>query len=307
MSTSMQLKGIYAERPALFQIFLLFLLILAGSIISSIIIMGFFYFMNGLSADITGDPNWMRLFQLFNSVGTFLFPSLGIAWMCSHHPRNYLSVGKLPGGSVLWLTFLTMILFAPFINFTAVLNKEMALPEFMAPVENWMKAQEETAERLTLLLLSGNGFFTLLANLIVIAVTAAVTEEFLFRGTLERIIGKWTSNHHIVIWVAAIIFSAIHMQFYGFIPRMLLGAYFGYLLYWSKNIWLPIFAHFCNNAFAVLSMSDENLKNNEFITGDISTEYLLPLGIISLVTLFVFYLCVQKLRRKITDSSGKNG
>lgn len=307
MSISMQLKGIYAERPALFQLFLLLLLILAGSILSSILIIGSFYLINGLSADISTSPNWMRLVQLVNSVGTFLLPSLGVAWLCSKRPREYLSVGNLPDGSVLWLTFLTMILFAPFINFTAVLNKEMVLPEFMGPVENWMKAQEETAERLTLLLLSGQGIFTLLANLTVIAVTAAITEEFLFRGTLERIIGKWTSNHHTVIWIAALIFSAIHMQFYGFLPRVLLGAYFGYLLYWSKNIWLPIFAHFCNNAFAVLSMSDENLKNNEFITGDISTEYLLPLGIISLITLFIFYLCVHKLRRKITDSSGKNG
>lgn len=297
----MQLKGIYAERPALFQLFLLLFLILGGSIFSSLVMMGTFYVVHGLSADITDYPDWLRFLQFISSVCTFLLPSLLLARLCSKTPRRYLWAGSLPGGSVVWLTFLTMLLLAPFINFTAVLNKEMILPEFMAPVENWMKEQEETTERLTLLLLADHGILTLLANLLVIGVTAAVTEEFLFRGALQRIIGKWTANRHVVIWSAAIVFSAFHLQFYGFVPRLLLGAYFGYLLYWSKNIWLPVFAHFANNAFAVISMSDETLKNNEFISGDISTDDLLPLGLISLFTLFLFYLGVRKLRQKLVQ------
>ena len=160
-----------------------------------------------------------------------------------------------------------------------------------------MKAQEALAEQLTNLLLSGDGLMNLLANLLVVAVMAGITEEFLFRGALQRIIGKWTSNHHIVIWTAAIIFSAFHMQFYGFLPRVLLGAYFGYLLYWSRNIWIPVFAHFVNNAFAVISMSDDRLKENEFITGDISDTYLLPYSALAIVTLLLFYLCTQQIRK----------
>ena len=91
-------------------------------------------------------------------------------------------------------------------------------------------------------------------------------------------IGKWTSNPHTIIWIAAILFSAFHLQFYGFLPRMILGAYFGYLLYWSKSIWIPVFAHFVNNAFAVIGMSDSRLKDNEFVTGDIPAEHLLTLS-----------------------------
>lgn len=297
----MQLKGIYAERPALFQLFLLLFLILGGSIFSSLLMMGPFYIVHGLSAAIADYPDWLRLVQFGSSAGTFLLPSLALAWLCSKHPRGYLWIGNMPDGSILGLTLLTMLLFIPFINFTAVLNKEMILPEFMAPFENWMKAQEEPAEQLAMLLLSGNGILTLIANLLVIGVTAAVTEEFLFRGALQRIIGKWTANRHIVIWSAAVVFSAFHLQFYGFVPRMLLGAYFGYLLYWSKNIWLPVFAHFTNNTFAVISMSDEHLKNNEFISGDIPAEDLFPLGIVSVLTLFLFYLGVRKLRQKLVQ------
>ena len=76
----------------------------------------------------------------------------------------------------------------------------MELPSFMEPIENWMRLQEETAEQLTLKLLAGRGIITLFFNLIVIAVAAGITEEFLFRGALQRIIGKWTYNHHIIIW-----------------------------------------------------------------------------------------------------------
>ena len=95
----------------------------------------------------------------------------------------------------------------------------------------------------------------------------------------------------------AILFSAFHLQFYGFLPRMLLGAYFGYLLYWSRNIWIPVFAHFVNNAFAVISMSDIHLRENEFITGDISNANLLPYSALAVVTLVLFFLCTRHIRR----------
>ena len=173
----------------------------------------------------------------------------------------------------------------------------MELPSFMEPVENWMRAQEKTAEELTLMLLAGKGIVTLLFNLLVIALAAGITEEFLFRGAVQRVIGGWTRNHHIIIWSAAILFSAFHMQFFGFLPRMLLGAYFGYLLYWGRNIWIPVFAHFTNNAFAVISMSDAKLKDNEFITGDISAQNLLPYTVIAIISLFLFYACAKKIKQ----------
>ena len=232
----MFLKGIYAGKPAIFQLIVLLLLILAGAVFSSLIAMGLFYMIYGLHADITLYPDMMRLLQLISALGTFLFPALALAWLCSSHPKEYLSIGKMPKGRILLLTLLSIFLLTPSISLTGILNKQMELPSFMEPIENWMRAQEETAEQLTLRLLAGEGIITLFFNLIVIAVTAGVTEEFLFRGALQRVIGKWTRNHHIIIWSAAILFSAFHMQFFGFLPRMLLGAYFGYLLYWTRNI-----------------------------------------------------------------------
>ena len=292
----MFLKGIYAGKPAIFQLILLLLLILAGAVFSSLFAMGLFYLSYGLHTDITQYPDMMRLLQLISAIGTFLFPALALAWLCSSNPKEYLSIGKMPKGHILLLTFLYVFLLTPSISLTGLLNKQMELPSFMEPIESWMRSQEETTEQLTLKLLAGGGIITLFFNLIVIAVAAGVTEEFLFRGALQRIIGNWTHNHHIIIWSAAIIFSAFHMQFFGFLPRMLLGAYFGYLLYWTRNIWIPVFAHFVNNAFAVIAMSDTQLKDNEFITGDISTQNLLPYTIVAIVALFFFVCCCKKLK-----------
>lgn len=292
----MFLKGIYAGKPAIFQLILLLLLILAGAVFSSLFAMGLFYLSYGLHTDITQYPDMMRLLQLISAIGTFLFPALALAWLCSSNPKEYLSIGKMPKGHILLLTFLCVFLLTPSISLTGLPNKQMELPSFMEPIESWMRSQEETTEQLTLKLLAGGGIITLFFNLIVIAVAAGVTEEFLFRGALQRIIGNLTHNHHIIIWSAAIIFSAFHMQFFGFLPRMLLGAYFGYLLYWTRNIWIPVFAHFVNNAFAVIAMSDTQLKDNEFITGDISTQNLLPYTIVAIVALFFFVCCCKKLK-----------
>lgn len=305
MSIRMYLKGIYADRSALFQLFTLLTFVLAGAIFSSLLSMSILFLSYGFSANMMEHPDIMRIVQFLSAIGTFLFPALGVAYLSSKHPKEFLYIGRIPGGATLWLTFICMFLLSPTISLTGLLNKQMELPACMAPIENWMREQENTAEKLTLVLLSGNSFVTLLFNLIVIAVTAGITEEFLFRGALQRIIGKWTTNHHLVIWSAAFLFSAFHMQFFGFLPRMLLGAFFGYLLYWSKNIWIPVFAHFLNNAFAVISMSDAELKDNEFITGDISTQHLLPYSIAAAVTFCFFYICSKKLRTMLKDVASK--
>jgi membrane protease YdiL (CAAX protease family) len=175
----------------------------------------------------------------------------------------------------------------------------MILPDFLAPVETWMKEKEESATRLTELFLSENNLLSLLANLLVIAATAAIGEEMFFRGALQRIIGKWSKNPHLIIWSVAILFSAFHLQFYGFLPRMLLGAFFGYLVYWSKNIWLPIFAHFMNNALAVITLSNTELKENHYMTGDLSQQEIIPYTIVAILFLGLFVMVVKKLRQRL--------
>ena len=129
------------------------------------------------------------------------------------------------------------------------------------------------------------------------ALCPAITEEFFFRGALQRLIGKWNPNPHFVIWNAAILFSAFHLQFYGFIPRMLLGAYLGYLLLWTRSIWIPICAHFINNATAVIGMSDKNLRESALVTGEIPTDQIFQYGIAAAISLILFIFLNQYLKK----------
>ncbi|MFT4777726.1 MAG: membrane protease YdiL (CAAX protease family) [Flavobacteriales bacterium] len=119
-------------------------------------------------------------------------------------------------------------------------------------LEETFKPTEELAEQITVTMLQMDGPLELIVILILVAVLPAICEEFAFRGVLQAQLAKSFGNVHLGIWVSAFIFSAIHFQFYGFIPRMLLGAFFGYLLIHSGSIWTSVVAHFFNNALAVM-------------------------------------------------------
>jgi hypothetical protein len=146
-----------------------------------------------------------------------------------------------------------MITATPFIEWSVMINEGMKLPPFLQGLENWMRLKEEELAELTKNILVMKSIIALLINLLIIAVIPALGEEFTFRGCVQKIFTLWTKNYHIGIWIAAIIFSTIHFQFYGFLPRMLLGALFGYIFVWSGSIWAPVAAHFYNNASAVIA------------------------------------------------------
>lgn len=131
-------------------------------------------------------------------------------------------------------------------------NKNIQFPESLKALENWMQKSEEAAADLTKFLTVFNSLTRFMVGLIVVAIAAGASEELLFRGVLQNILYKTWNNPHVAIWVAAFWFSFIHFQFYGFVPRMLLGAMFGYIYYWTKNLWLSMFAHFVNNGFTLL-------------------------------------------------------
>ncbi len=92
----------------------------------------------------------------------------------------------------------------------------------------------------------------LFVNLIVIALVAAVAEEVLFRGLIQKMVLEKTQNPHVAVWITAIVFSGIHFQFSGFFPRLFLGVLFGYIFFWSKSLWYPIIAHFLHNGITVV-------------------------------------------------------
>lgn len=208
-------------------------------------------------------PNgWMAMMVLQGTVHFFsyLLPSL-IYWVFFERKTiadfNYKPTPDLS----VWISVLLLVIaFIPFNSKFIEINGAMKLPEALAGVEKWMRDKEDQLEILTKFMTTYESFGQLLIALFVISVLPAIGEETLFRGVIQRkLLSQW-SNPHLAIWVSAVIFSAIHFQFYGFLPRMLLGAMFGYLYYWSGSLSLAIFAHLINNGFVVLMMYLYNAK-----------------------------------------------
>ncbi len=133
-------------------------------------------------------------------------------------------------------------------------NANFVFPDFLKEFGDWARERERQAEELTNFFTTFNSTGDFLLGVFVIAFLPAIGEELVFRGMLQPEVYRASGNHHVAIWVSAIIFSAFHMQFFGFVPRVLLGALFGYLYVWSGNLLLPMIAHFVNNGFSVLMM-----------------------------------------------------
>lgn len=152
-------------------------------------------------------------------------------------------------------------------------NAQMVLPEFLKDVEAWMRLQEDKLEEATLFLTNINNPFELVLAMVVIAIVPAIGEEFLFRGLIQNQLQSWSRSAHWAIWITGILFSTIHIQFYGFVPRMLLGVLFGYMYLWSGNILYPMLAHFANNGFQVVMLY---LYRSEFTSFNIDETESVP-------------------------------
>jgi uncharacterized protein len=248
-----------ADRHPFISLIILLGLILIGAVIFTIIgavIGGVVYGMPDLlkffAGDLGANLELTKIVQIAASTGMFIIPGLFFARIESRNWLDYLKL-KTTLPVLFILTILLMFISVPLLELSVEINTSMKLPAFLAEIEEWMRRQEDQMAEVTKQLLTMKTFGALLVNLLMLAVIPAIGEEFIFRGCLQRLFKEITGNHHIAIWLTAIIFSAIHMQFYGFIPRMLLGAMFGYLLVWSNSLWLPILAHFVNNATAVIT------------------------------------------------------
>ena len=193
----------------------------------------------------------LKLMQLLNSVGLFIIPSLVFAMLTSDNAIRYLHLSTKTKTIFFFLIPLLMICCGPLINVMAELNLKMQLPESLKFLEEWMKNSERSAEKITKAFLEVNTLQELFFNIALIAVIPAIGEELLFRGVIQKLCIQGTKNTHLGVWITAILFSAMHMQFFGFLPRMLMGALFGYLFVWTNNLWIPILAHFINNGVAV--------------------------------------------------------
>jgi len=213
------------------------------------------------------DPAVARYTNAIFAIGIFGFSAILYAFIVNRRkPFSYLQMDK----GVKWNTILSLVIILcvslPALSWIIKWNEGLHLPQAFSKIEQWMREQEDAAAVLTKQMLSGTSLSILFSNLLAMAIVPAICEELFFRGVLLTWIKENFYNKHLAVWLSAIVFSAIHVQFFGFFPRMLLGVYLGYLFLWTGSLWTPIIAHFLNNAIVIIAAFLYNI-------GHISTDY----------------------------------
>ena len=240
------------EKPLsariLLYLFFLFFGLLLGSLVSVVI-----------TKFMGSESNALKLSQAINSTLMFVAPPLMLYFFTRKNPFRQIGFTKPNNAIVVLGGILVMFISLPTINLLTNWNENIQLPASLAKIEEVFKSMEETAAELKEQMLNVDTISGLIINLIVIALIPAIGEELTFRGVVQQFLTKTCKNAHVAIILSAAIFSAIHFQFYGFLPRMVLGVFLGYFFYMTKSLWTSILMHFANNALAVTAYYFNNI------------------------------------------------
>ncbi|MFT5885630.1 MAG: membrane protease YdiL (CAAX protease family) [Arcticibacterium sp.] len=257
------LEKLKADRPALSSTLIIVGIVLVAMVIGNIAAAGIMIGIGGIGLEDLSDissklmateAGWWALMLGQGAAALITFIGAGVFyWRVVEKKALFeLSFRAIPKPRVFVIVFLIQLCFMPLSGWFQEMNEGMTFPESMAGLEAFFRGMEDSMAQLTEYLTNFDSLPKMFTGLVVIAVIAGIGEELIFRGLIQRKLYKGFGNPHVAIWVAAIIFSAIHMQFYGFLPRIMLGALFGYFYLWTGNIWVPIAAHIFNNGFAVV-------------------------------------------------------
>lgn len=270
---------------------MLVLLIIAFGAISSLLLL---LYATIMGEEVFQSVHHQRILILIQNSCLFLFPPLVAAHLFQDAPIGNTLQLRQPPFLLLLLGCLALIASTPLVELLHSWNQALTLPDALHPLEQWMRVHEQQATTLSNRLLEASTLSDLLMNLLVIAILAGVGEELLFRGILQKTLIKWTGNIHWGILISSVIFSAIHLQFFGFLPRLVLGVLLGYLYVWGKNLWIPILAHTFNNAAVVCSNArflwgKEGDANNLFTNDDTPGIWMLSASIVLLAAILYYF------------------
>ena len=207
---------------------------------------------SGIAFFLTHDIAQLKIGQGISSALIFIAPPLILYAVTRNQPMNAIGLRKPNSAWMLLIGAVLMFVSLPLTNQLTAWNEQMNFGAAFENLEALLKQLEETAGDLTEQMLQVDTIGGLLFNLLVIALIPAIGEELTFRGVLQQSLTRRCKNAHVAVWLSAFIFSFIHFQFYGFLPRMFLGLLLGYLFYYSGSLWTSILMHFINNGSAVV-------------------------------------------------------
>lgn len=291
-------NSVFREMGAWPQLFILIFFSLTGLFIGSVIsmVLGVILGVNLFESPTNQPLYFLRMSQIVNTICWLLLSALIFVKLFYGKVRVHLKLDRK--SSILFYlgAFLLVFTIQPIISLIGYFNYNITFPESMSAIEKAIKSMTDTNAALMDYLFSDKSVLGFITNVFIIAVLAAFVEEIFFRGCLQQILIKITKNYHFGVWITAFIFSAVHLEFYGFLPRILLGAMLGYLFVWSGSIWVPMLAHFINNLTAILLkyFSNIDLDDMEKYVPSENIVYIV-LSIIFTV-IIVYFLARRKVR-----------
>ncbi len=230
--------------------------------------------------------NGLRWYNMVTHFFVFTLSALLTAFLVARSDAwRYLQLDRVPALTKAIWTLLIVLAAFPLMQLVYWLNQQLPLPQWMWDMEaqqGWLVEE--------VLRMESPGEFAL--AFLVAAIVPAIGEELLFRGVLQPRLSDLSRNPHLAVWVTAVLFSAIHMQFAGFLPRMFLGALLGYLLVWTRSLWVPIFAHFLFNGIQIVAVYVMG-ESVDLESAEASTW---PSLLLSLPALALFLWAIRKLR-----------
>lgn len=275
-----------SRLAAIRRILLLFILLLLFMAIAVSIQTLWLGASTTISAPLAPSIRWM---QLITTICTFLLPALGWARVARRLTPSPLSTAR--PAPLAWLIYglaVALLMAMPNALLTEI-NAKLPIPEWAADID---KRLEEASK----MLLSVDSFQGYITNVLVIAIAPAVCEELFFRGALQQDLLRITKNPHTAIWIGAAIFSLIHFQLSGCIPRLALGAALGYLAYYSRSIWPSVVMHFTNN-FTVVSISAIAFRSGDIAKFDNPTPWVSwPTALLCMLLIIAFFIREEKKR-----------
>lgn len=297
------------NRPPLVTLLLIFACVLVGYFVSAFVSMvAAFPFLDSFGDFFTllNEPkvgNWWAIMVMQMTTAIVLFivtPYVLIRFVFRSSNKYIVSLKRGPLLKLIGLTILAT--FSLMIVNTVLIewNSNMVLPGFMSGIEEWMQTTENKYAKLTEFLTTFTTVDKFIFTFFVIAIIPAVGEEYLFRGVIQTYFEKHIKNPHVAIILTGVLFSAIHFQFYGFLPRAALGILFGYLFYYSGNLIYPIIAHLINNGLTIILVY---LFNTEVITYDIEqaeTPSLLIISLFLAAGLFFIFIFRKSIKNDVS-------
>ena len=267
------------------RIFLLAALIVLGLIIGTVIGVGYVI----VSGNDATSLNSLRFIQISSQIFTFVLPPILYAMLVKEQPFKSLGFNK---STILWLILGVAMMYA-ILPLNAVFgewNANIKFPESLASFEKLMQDLQERATEVMEKFVNVDTIGGLIINLFMIAGLAALGEELLFRSVIQTSLIKICKNAHVGIFIASAIFSLFHMEFYGLLPRLVLGLLMGYMYYYSRSIWIPMAMHFANNGTIVFLYYLNNIGaiNIDVESFGETNVGILMLSIVAMVALFWF-------------------